>query len=988
MVPPEPTHVPVAVRAWTTHGKRSKPRSGGGYDLGPSEWSLAFDTETTLDPGQGLRVGAYQLRRRTRLQEEGLFYEPAALTDVEIQTLHIFAAAEGLVVRTREEFVEEVFLRTAWDRRGLIIGHNLPFDLSRISVANRPAQSRDPSMRGGFSLTLSRDATRSHIQIKRINAGGAFIRLTIPSGISPEKRNQGNGGKSRNHHGYFLDTATLGGALLGGRPSLKRLGELLDTETQKAEGHHGQELDAEYLSYLRSDVHVTYECCVALRARYDAYNLPKQAWEIYSEAGIGKAHLQKIGLAPFRSLNHWPDPIYATVLETYHGGRTESAIRRTAVPGVYVDFTSQYPTAYCLQDLDRYLIAERVDWRDEHPSGVQALLDAITVDDVLDRALWPTLDALVLIAPDGDRLPTRTRYTRRERKRAAKNTSRALNVGVPYRTGGPPQWYALADAISSKLMTGKPPRVLKVLRFQPGPPQAGLMPIDIAGNPTYRVDPNHEDFIARLVEMRADVKVAQKRAKAHGDKRRAAELEATEQAMKATANSSAYGSPIEMNPIEHRKSQWITVHQPDGASYRVSVSRTERVGTWFHPLIATLVAAGGRLLLAAAMRLVADQGGHYAFCDTDSLFVVATQNGRSIPCGGGTHADEAGRLAIRSLTWMQVDEIVGRFCTLNPYNTIRGSILEIERENYDPDTGDQREIECLAIASKRYALFNRKSDGRPRLIASGDKLKRSEHGLGHLLPPLAPDPDTSNRAWMDDWWEHLIHLELGFQHPEPEWFDEPAVGRVTVTSPRDLKTFKAYNSNRPYPQQVKPWGFLCLAHPAPHERARPDKPGCLIAPFERDPEKRRAMAWIDRDHPEDPHRYIATVLHGLRHDHTAVLSYSDYFDNYRRHPETKTLDPTDNQPCHGWTRGLLQSRHIKATELRRVGKESNRLSETGLALDEEDDAVIDYPTPTRKCRGCDERVTGRKQWHSEACRKRATRAGAHRPSQAIGGLSR
>ena len=838
MAPPEPTHVPVAVRAWTTHGKRSKPRSGGGYDLGPSAWSLTFDTETTLDPGQGLRIGAYQLRRRARLHEQGLLYEPAALTDAEIQTLAIFAAAEGLVVRTREEFVDDVFLRTVWDRRGLIIGHNLPFDLSRISIANRPAQSRDPSMRGGFSLTLSRDPTRSHVQIKRINAGGAFIRLTIPSGISPEKRNQGNGGRTKNHHGYFLDTATLGGALLGGRPSLRRLCELLQTKTQKSEGDHGKEITPEYLSYMRTDVQATYEASDALRGRYGTYGLPKQAWEIYSEAGIGKAHLQKIGLTPFRSLNDWPDSVFATVMETYHGGRTECAIRRTAVPGVYVDFRSQYPTAYCLQDLHRYLIAERVDWRDEDPSGVQAVLDAIAVGDVLDRELWPSLDALVLIAPDGDRLPTRTRYARRERKRASKDTNRALNVGMPYRTGGPPQWYTLADAISSKLMTAKAPRVLKVLRFQPGLPQPGLVAIDIAGDPAYRLDSNHQDFIARLVEMRADVKVAQKRANAHGDARRAAELEATEQAMKPTANSSAYGSPIEMNPIEHRKGQWVTVHQPDGASYRVSVSRTERVGTWFHPLIATLVAAGGRLLLATAMRLVADQGGHYAFCDTDSLFVVATQVARPIPCVGGTNTDPTGAPTIRGLSWGQVDEIIGRFTTLNPYNTITGSILEIERENYDPDTGEQREIECLAIASKRYGLFNRDLDRRPRLIASGDKLKRSEHGLGHLLPPLAPDPDTSNRVWMDQWWEHLIHLELGFEHPEPKWFDEPAVGRLTVTSPRDLKTFKAYNATRPYAQQVKPWGFLCLAHPAPHERARPDKPGCLIAPFERDPETR------------------------------------------------------------------------------------------------------------------------------------------------------
>lgn len=57
-------------------------------------------------------------------------------------------------------------------------------------------------------------------------------------------------------------------------------------------------------------------------------------------------------------------------------------------------------------------------------------------------------------------------------------------------------------------------------------------------------------------------------------------------------------------------------------------------------------------------------------------------------------------------------------------------------------------------------------------------------------------------------------------------------------------------------------------------------------------------------------------------------------------PELKAADPTDGQPCHTWTRGLLIPRHITATELLRVGKESNRLADTDLALDEVADAEI------------------------------------------------
>lgn len=970
----QPISQPVAVRAWTTHGKRRRPTGGDRYDLGPSEWTLIFDTETTLDPGQGLRVGGYQLRRRGRIREEGLFYDPDGLTAMEVETVRAYAAEHALVLRSREEFVDDVFLRKAWDDRALVVGHNLPFDLSRISIANAPTQSQNPSMRGGFSLTLSKDPHRSHVQVKRINAGGAFLRLTIPSGVSPEKRNDNHGGAATNHHGYFLDTATLGGAMLGGRPTLANLARLLTTETQKATASHGEDITPAYLDYLRDDVQVTYECSIELRRRYDTYELPKAAWEIYSEAGIGKAHLEKIGLTPFRDRNEWPDPVLATVMETYHGGRTECMIRRTPVPGVYVDFKSQYPTVYCLQDLQRYLIADHVDWSYENPARVQAMLDGVEVGDVLRSEFWLALDALVLVSPDGDRLPTRASYFRRPEESKG-NVSKSLNVALPYRSGGPAQWYTLADCVASKLMTGKAPRATKVMRFKPGPTQADLEAIDIAGNPTYRVDPASQDFIGRLVEMRADVKADQAVKHAADDLLAAAGLKATEQAMKATANSSAYGSPIEMNPIEHRKPTKVTVHQPDGASYQASVVRTERVGKWFHPLIATLVAAGGRLLLATAMHLVSRRGGHYAFCDTDSLFIVATEDGRHVPCAHGD-TTVGGEEAIASLTWGQVRELVDRFEALDPYATIAGSILEIEKENDDPETGHQREIECFAIASKRYGLFTRNHDGLPELITSGDKRKRSEHGLGHLLPPHAPTPVTpgENRDWFDEWWEHLIYTDLGLDHPEPEWFDDPAVGRVTITSPRDLKIFKTYNTGRPYSDQVKPWGFLCLAHPATHERARPGGPRCLIAPFERDPATRRALSWIDRDHPSDPPKTIHTADHEIRNGEIGVLSYRDYFTAYREHPERKTTDPSDEEPCHTWTRGLLQPRHITATELLRVGKESNRLADTDVSLDEEADAVIQYPTPTRKCRGCQELVLGRRQWCSEQCRKRASRA--------------
>ena len=144
------------------------------------------------------------------------------------------------------------------------------------------------------------------------------------------------------------------------------------------------------------------------------------------------------------------------------------------------------------------------------------------------------------------------------------------------------------------------------------------------------------------------------------------------------------------------------------------------------PLIATLVAGAGRLLLATAIRLVQDLGASWAFCDTDSLFIIATEHSKLILCPGGGHSTPTGQPAIKALAWDEVATIVDQFAALDPYDGAGHpkSILKIEDENYDPATERQREIECFAIA-KRYGLFTRRPDGTPAIVSSGDKKKRS-----------------------------------------------------------------------------------------------------------------------------------------------------------------------------------------------------------------------------------------------------------------------
>src|SRR5262249_32821277 len=124
-------------------------------------------------------------------------------------------------------------------------------------------------------------------------------------------------------------------------------------------------------------------------------------------------------------------------------------------------------------------------------------------------------------------------------------------------------------------------------------------------------------------------------------------------------------------------------------------------------------------------------------------------------------------------------------------------LLELEDENFDPKTGEQRELYCFSIAAKRQARFVYGSDGRPEIVGRSEKRSRSKHGLGHLLQPEARDPARDDRRWMDRWWEHLLCRELGIPDPEPAWFSEPAVGRLTLTSPREGRTFAPYNEGLP-----------------------------------------------------------------------------------------------------------------------------------------------------------------------------------------------
>src|SRR6185437_3879932 len=105
----------------------------------------------------------------------------------------------------------------------------------------------------------------------------------------------------------------------------------------------------------------------------------------------------------------------------------------------------------------------------------------------------------------------------------------------------------------------------------------------------------------------------------------------------------------------------IAVHSGDHVHEQLSPDTIEQPGSFYFPLIGSLITAGGRLLLAMIERCVRDAGGTYLCCDTDALIIVASREGRTVQMPDGA-------CPIKALSRKEVEHIAHRFDSLSPYN--------------------------------------------------------------------------------------------------------------------------------------------------------------------------------------------------------------------------------------------------------------------------------------------------------------------------------
>ncbi len=137
------------------------------------------------------------------------------------------------------------------------------------------------------------------------------------------------------------------------------------------------------------------------------------------------------------------------------------------------------------------LIAEKVRVRDV-TQEVQALLQSLSLDRLLDQRTWPKLAFFALIQPDGDILPVRTIY-------GDGQSGNQTNIGLNPLTSDKPIWFAGPDIVGSTLLKGRPPKILRAIRIEPVGIQKDMKSVMLG---TGSVDPYRDDFFRKVIEER------------------------------------------------------------------------------------------------------------------------------------------------------------------------------------------------------------------------------------------------------------------------------------------------------------------------------------------------------------------------------------------------------------------------------------------------------------------------------------------------------
>lgn len=722
----------IAVRAYIMARKNRKSKRSGTSDEQPSfDRIFAFDTETTVDKAQALKFGSFVVYFGDDIERIGLFYDPDYITQKELRVLKDYQSKHKLIsLHTRDDFIENIFYYYVYEQRVPCIGFNLPFDLSRLSFGHVCSRKK---RKGGFTLKLSMDEAHPPMMIEHL---GSHERIKFWAT------------RYNKFRGCFVETQNLSAVLTNRKHmSLAEACKLFNKKHFKLDVESHGAVTPQYIKYNIEDTLCTAELFRNLYIELGRYGLDIRPEEVFSAASIGKRYLRTLGIT--RTI--FPDAINGILMQTYYGGHCECLMRKVPVKVSVLDFTSMYPTVSILLDLWEFLIAEKIDVLDD-TKNVKRFIERVTLEDLKDAKTWLELNVIVQIEPDDDLLPVRARYD-----------GETFNVGLNYLSSTKKIWYTLADAVRSKLSTGRVPKVSEAIRFVPIGRSKTLHSCTALG---IKIDPNKDNLFKVLVNERQRIKKT--------DKDRA-------NAIKIVVNAASYGIFVETN-VDGDDGEVLVC---SGTEFKC-IGKIERNGSFFNPLLASMITGGARLMLGMAESILKKHGESYVYCDTDSVFTPPKR----------------------------AKELQNFFKSLSPY-----------AEGVELLKNEAVDMWFYGLSSKRYVLYKLK---RGKIIINESAMDEdySLHGLGHLLNPFG----SRSGHWQKVIWEDFLKLEYS-KTTMGELIDKYrnfyCVSEFSVTSKPLLDRFRVYNDGKSYKEQIKPFNFMLIGI----GNTKDIKP---IAPFDKD----------------------------------------------------------------------------------------------------------------------------------------------------------
>ena len=715
----EPDVLPIALRVYPegedferTERPRKSPRR--------PDAMLVFDTETRVDAAQRLTFGSYRFIVAGECLEEGLFYGDH-LPEKDRKVLEAYASnhrADKLCLLTRSEFVDRLYV-AAYKARCLLIAFNFPFDASRIAFDFGKARGR---FAGGFSLGLwsytdkaereRRHSFRPRIAIKQIDSKRALKGFTARNepdrtDLIPEGSRTGKPETGYIFRGHFLDLRTLAFALTDRGYTLYDACEDFGVEHPKIRVERHGEVTEKYIDYNRRDVLATAELAAKLLEEYDRHPISLQVTRAYSPASIGKAYLREMGIsAILERQRKFPKTYLGYAQSAFVGGRTSAHIRKIAVPIVYTDFLSMYPTVNSLMDLWRFVIARKIEIIEHCAAEIHEFLAKLQPGDLFKPETWKHLTAFVRVIPNGDILPSRAKYNP-----ATNDWQVAVNyVYAKNDDHKDALWFSLPDIVASKVLTGRIPKIVDAFRIEARGMLPSLKPIKLRG--VVGVDPRKQDFFRVVIEQR----------KLLASRSDLSEIERKrlDKALKVLANAASYGIYAEMNRQESDDKVNVTCHGIDPEPFTCRVTHPDVPGEYCFPPLASLITGAARLMLAFWSTPSPNWAGPTRWKTPIRWRLLLPNMAEWRPLVMESQT------AVKALSWEQARQISQRFAALNPYDreAVPGSVLKMEDDNFDPKTGKQRQLYCLAISAKRYALFLRDQNGEPVLLRKTSTITR------------------------------------------------------------------------------------------------------------------------------------------------------------------------------------------------------------------------------------------------------------------------